>query len=108
MRTISKPAAVDVLRADRRLAVALILVGTEPDPHPLDLPAATSHELSSQRADLSYTKTQLIEAILEVNATASREWLMDFDFSALRRYWQRLQHALAPRGTTWEHPPRAA
>ncbi len=48
------------------------------------------------------TKTQLVEAILELNATASREWLMSFEFTDLRGYWLRLQHAMSPRGNGWD------
>ncbi len=53
-------------------------------------------------AHSSLTKSQLVDAILEINATASRDWLMAFDFHALRGYFLRLHHALAPRGTCWE------
>lgn len=49
-----------------------------------------------------FTKTQMVEAILELNGTAEREWLMTFDFPELRGYWQRLQHAGAPRGNAWD------
>jgi hypothetical protein len=52
-------------------------------------------------AGADFTKTQLVEAILELNATASRDWLMSFDFADLRGYWRRLQHAGAPRGNGW-------
>lgn len=53
-------------------------------------------------AETTLTKTQIVDAILEMNATASRDWLMSFDFAALRGYFLRLHHAFAPRGTAWE------
>jgi hypothetical protein len=58
-------------------------------------------------ANSSLTKSQLVDAILEMNATASRDWLMAFDFPALRGYFLRLHHALAPRGSYWERGPAA-
>jgi hypothetical protein len=51
------------------------------------------------------TKTQLVDAILDVNGTATREWLERFDFAALRVYLDRLTHACAPRGNAWGVAP---
>lgn len=48
------------------------------------------------------TKTQMVDAILQVNASAGREWLMRFDFNALHGYFLRLNHACSPRGTAWD------
>lgn len=58
--------------------------------------------LAPQSQSHTLTKTQMVEAILELNATASRDWLMSFEFSDLRGYWLRLQHAMSPRGNGWD------
>jgi hypothetical protein len=44
------------------------------------------------------SKAQLIASIMEINPSASQQWLDLFDVSALRRYLDHLQHALEPRG----------
>jgi hypothetical protein len=44
------------------------------------------------------TKTQLIEAISQINQSARHEWLSLFDVAALRRYFEHLQWQLEPRG----------
>jgi hypothetical protein len=44
------------------------------------------------------SKAQLIDGILQLNPSASKDWLDLFDVAALRRYLDHLQHALEPRG----------
>jgi len=39
------------------------------------------------------TKSQLVEQIRRLNASAPREWLESFDFRALERYLRRLRPA---------------
>jgi len=39
------------------------------------------------------TKSQLVEQIRRLNASAPREWLESFDFGALERYLRRLRPA---------------
>ena len=47
------------------------------------------------------TKSQLINAIRELNPTAGARWLGRFDAKALRRYLEHLHHVLGPRGDGW-------
>ena len=44
------------------------------------------------------SKDQLIDSILQINRSTSRDWLAAFDVSALRRYLDHLQLTLEPRG----------
>lgn len=44
------------------------------------------------------SKSQLIEAISQINQSARREWLSLFDVTALKRYFEHLQWQLEPRG----------
>jgi len=44
------------------------------------------------------TKRQLIDAIMGLNPTAAVEFLMSFDVTDLRRYFDHLQVQLDPRG----------
>jgi hypothetical protein len=49
------------------------------------------------------TKPKVIEAIQLINQSAKREWLDSFRTPALRRYLDRLELTLGPRGrgSTW-------
>lgn len=51
-------------------------------------------------------KAQLIEAIVEINRSASVEWLARFDETALEKYYQHLLVTLEPRGreSYWLRP----
>ena len=44
------------------------------------------------------SKSQLIEAIRQINQSARPDWLRLFDVSALKRYFEHLQWQLEPRG----------
>ena len=44
------------------------------------------------------TKSQLVEQIRRVNASAPREWLERFDFGTLERYLERLRVAAVGAG----------
>lgn len=44
------------------------------------------------------SKSQLIEAIRQINQSARPDWLGLFDVSALKRYFEHLQWQLEPRG----------
>ncbi|MCL4211526.1 MAG: hypothetical protein HRU76_07800 [Phycisphaeraceae bacterium] len=44
------------------------------------------------------TKSQLINAIREVNQSAATEWLSRFDVEELREYLDHLQLVIEPRG----------
>ena len=44
------------------------------------------------------SKAQLIDSILQLAPTTGHAWLQSFDVSALKRYFDHLQHALEPRG----------
>jgi hypothetical protein len=44
------------------------------------------------------SKTQIIDAIQQINQSARRDWLDMFASSALRRYLDRLELTLEPRG----------
>ncbi|MCZ6445098.1 MAG: hypothetical protein ACE10B_09810 [Phycisphaerales bacterium] len=44
------------------------------------------------------SKSQIIDAIQQVNQSARSDWLDIFDISALRRYLDHLQLTLEPRG----------
>ena len=52
------------------------------------------------------SKFQIIEAIQQINRSASLEWLADFEIPALRSYLDHLQLVLEPRGrqSTWQRP----
>lgn len=43
------------------------------------------------------SKSQLIQAIMDMNPSAQRRWLASFDETALRRYLAHLRHADRPR-----------
>ena len=46
------------------------------------------------------TKSQLVEQIRRINASAPREWLETFDFRALEGYLGRLRSAIADAAPT--------
>lgn len=54
------------------------------------------------------TKSQLIEAIQQINQTASGEWLERFESEALREYLDHLQLTQEPRGgqSRWVRRPQ--
>ena len=43
-------------------------------------------------------KPQLVDSIMQINPTASPEWLDRFGQAALARYLDHLEHAREPRG----------
>ncbi|MBX3355148.1 MAG: hypothetical protein KF724_05560 [Phycisphaeraceae bacterium] len=51
------------------------------------------------------TKAQLIDSVIELNPGARREWLAQFAADALREYFERLQFAAGPRGTSRSNGP---
>jgi hypothetical protein len=44
------------------------------------------------------SKAQIIEGIQQINVSAARDWLENFDAPALRHYLDHLQRTLEPRG----------
>ena len=51
-------------------------------------------------------KDQIIDGIQQINRSANRDWLIEFDERALRRYLDHLQRAVEPRGghSVWVRP----
>lgn len=47
---------------------------------------------------MSATKSRFIDHILELNASATQEWLETFSETELKQYLAHLQHAHEPRG----------
>jgi hypothetical protein len=52
-------------------------------------------------------KDQIIDGIQQINRSARRDWLIEFDQGALRQYLDHLQHTLEPRGghSIWVRRP---
>jgi hypothetical protein len=44
------------------------------------------------------SKDQIIAGIQQINRSARRDWLIEFDHGALRQYLDHLQQAIEPRG----------
>lgn len=53
------------------------------------------------------TKAQLIDSVVEINPTATREWLAQFSAEEIRLYLDRLRFAGEPRGagSVWVRRP---
>lgn len=73
-----------------------------PAPSTATLFTAAPHrtELPDQAAGL--TRTQLLERIMDLNTTASEEYLDSFSEGSLARYLAHLESAGSPRGGRWE------
>jgi hypothetical protein len=52
------------------------------------------------------SKDQIINGIQQINRSARRDWLIEFDADALRKYLDHLHQALEPRGghSIWVRP----
>ncbi len=50
------------------------------------------------------SKSQIIDAIQQLNRSARRDWLDTFALPALRRYLDHLEVTLEPRGSVWVRP----
>jgi hypothetical protein len=61
---------------------------------------ARRDELPDQAPSLS--RTQLLERIMDLNTTASEEYLDSFSEGSLSRYLAHLELAGSPRGGRWE------
>jgi hypothetical protein len=79
----------------------MAIAGTRPQ-RPLRLSAARTDRgppiLLGRESLIMVTKPQIIDAILEINHSASRRWLDAFPRAELRRYLEHLQLTLEPRG----------
>ena len=55
----------------------------------------------------SLGRTQLIDAIIETNPSATETYLSSFDDDSLRGYFEHLLQTRSPRGTRWRRPTDA-
>lgn len=63
--------------------------------------AAPRHDELPDRAP-GLNRTQLLERIMDLNTTASEEYLGSFSEGSLARYLAHLESAGSPRGGRWE------
>jgi len=72
-----------------------------------DRPPAPVEQADGERAEppaTSLRRWHLVARIIELNTTASEDYLEDFSDESLSRYLAHLESMGSPRGARWERP----